>query len=71
VITEVHRTTETARRPGLGQPQTRDLLFREVYAFFIVHLALRRVMTSDHVTVAFGGELDPGLIQPLTGDDDG
>jgi DNA polymerase-3 subunit beta len=26
-------------------------------------------MTSDQVTVALGGELDPGLIRPLTGDD--
>ena len=26
-------------------------------------------MTSDQVTLALGGELDPGLIRPLTGDD--
>jgi DNA polymerase-3 subunit beta len=26
-------------------------------------------MSSDQVTVALGGELDPGLIRPLTGDD--
>jgi DNA polymerase III sliding clamp (beta) subunit (PCNA family) len=26
-------------------------------------------MSSDQVTVALGGELDPGLIWPLTGDD--
>jgi len=26
-------------------------------------------MSSDQVTVALGGELDPGLIKPLTGDD--
>ena len=26
-------------------------------------------MTSDQVTVALGGELDPGLIRPFTGDD--
>ena len=26
-------------------------------------------MSSDQVTVALGGELDPGLIRPFTGDD--
>jgi len=26
-------------------------------------------MTCDQVTLALGGELDPGLIRPLTGDD--
>jgi hypothetical protein len=26
-------------------------------------------MSSDQITVSLGGELDPGLIQPLTGDD--
>ena len=26
-------------------------------------------MTADQITIALGGELDPGLIRPLTGDD--
>jgi pyruvate-formate lyase len=26
-------------------------------------------MSSDQVTIALGGELDPGLLRPLTGDD--
>ena len=26
-------------------------------------------MSSDQITIALGGELDPGLIRPLTGDD--
>ena len=26
-------------------------------------------MTSDQITIALGGELDPGLVRPLSGDD--
>ena len=26
-------------------------------------------MTADQITISLGGELDPGLIRPLTGDD--
>jgi hypothetical protein len=33
------------------------------------HGALLLQMTSDQITIALGGELDPGLVRPLTGDD--
>jgi hypothetical protein len=38
-------------------------------AAFPAQLGDRGQMTSDQVTLALGGELDPGLIRPLTGDD--
>jgi DNA polymerase III subunit beta len=34
---------------------------------YVVELLLQ--MSSDQITIALGGELDPGLIRPLTGDD--
>jgi DNA polymerase-3 subunit beta len=34
---------------------------------YMVELLLQ--MTSDQITIALGGELDPGLVRPLTGDD--
>src|SRR6185503_8124800 len=34
---------------------------------YVVELLMQ--MSADQVTVALGGELDPGLIRPLTGDD--
>jgi DNA polymerase III subunit beta len=34
---------------------------------YVVELLMQ--MASDQITIALGGELDPGLIRPLTGDD--
>jgi DNA polymerase III subunit beta len=34
---------------------------------YVVELLLQ--MSSDQITISLGGELDPGLIRPLTGDD--
>jgi DNA polymerase III sliding clamp (beta) subunit (PCNA family) len=34
---------------------------------YVVELLMQ--MTSEQVTIALGGELDPGLIRPLTGDE--
>ena len=34
---------------------------------YMVELLMQ--MTSDQITIALGGELDPGLVRPLTGDD--
>jgi len=34
---------------------------------YVVELLMQ--MTCDQITIALGGELDPGLIRPLTGDD--
>ena len=66
--------TVTSDNPDLGE--VREELEAEYNAEpiaigfnpkYVVELLTQ--MTSDQVTLALGGELDPGLIRPLTGDD--
>jgi DNA polymerase-3 subunit beta len=66
--------TITSDNPDLGEVReeleaefTSDPIAIGFNPKYVVELLTQ--MTSDQVTVALGGELDPGLIRPLTGDD--
>jgi DNA polymerase-3 subunit beta len=66
--------TVTSDNPDLGEVReeleaeySSDAIAIGFNPKYVVELLTQ--MTSDQVTVALGGELDPGLIRPLTGDD--